>query len=356
MGHSLSGDQQTAVGAEGGAAISRDIIVMGGSAGGIEAISRILSDLPAHLEAAIFVVVHMGQDSPNLLANIFGKAAALPVQFAADREPIELGRVYVAPSDRHLLIKRGEMRVVLGPKENNFRPALDPLFRTAATTYHARVIGVIVSGSLDDGTHGLLQIKRGGGVTIAQSPEDATQPGMPQSAIERVGMDYVKPAAEIGPFLIQLVEAGGESAGPLGIDEVDLSEGLFSALRLGNIGAPSPFVCPDCNGALWEMRDGSVVTYRCHVGHGFETQTLLARQAMEIEQALWSAVRGFEERAALQHRTAERTAQNAELSARMLENAKEQQRMADVVRSLLVSRHPFEEPTIGAQALREYSS
>jgi two-component system chemotaxis response regulator CheB len=315
-----------------------------------------LADLPPDLGAAVFVVVHTGLDAPNFLVEIFGKLTKLPVQYAADREPIELGKVYVAPNDRHLLIKRGEMRVILGPKENNFRPALDPLFRTAATTYDGRVIGVVVSGSLDDGTHGLMQIKRAGGIVIAQSPQEALQIGMPQSAIDRADVDYVKTAAEIGPLLTELVRSSGQTSTPLGEDQTDVIEGLVSTMRLGGVPPPAPFICPECNGSLWEVREGAVLKYRCHVGHGFGVDTLLSRQAMEIEQALWSAVRGFEERAALQKRTAERTDfGNPQIRDRLLQNAREQQHMADVVRGLLVGPQRIEETRVGDAIRREYS-
>jgi two-component system chemotaxis response regulator CheB len=334
-------------------AATRDIIVMGGSSGSIEAISEILPKISPQTGAAIFIVVHTGEDSPNYLVSIFSKYTSLPVQYAADREPIELGRVYVAAPDRHLLIKSGEMRVVFGPKENNFRPALDPLFRTAATTYGRRVIGVILSGSLDDGTHGLLQIKRAGGVAIAQDPSTALHPGMPESAIDRVTPDYVAPSSEIGPLLNQLVGGAIGKSEPLGDDQLDPAEGAISALRLNGVKSPTPFICPECNGALWETLDEGGLKYRCHVGHGFTVDTLLALQAIEIEQALWSAVRTFEERAALQRRTAERTvADQPLLRDRMLDNAVEQQRMADVIRKLLVGPELDKHSGVG-EALRE---
>jgi two-component system chemotaxis response regulator CheB len=255
-----------------------------------------------------------------------------------------------------LLVKRGEMRVIRGPKENNFRPAIDPLFRSAATIYDGRVIGVLVSGSLDDGTHGLLQIKRQRGVTVAQSPDDALQGDMPRSAIERVGVDYIQTAAELGSLLTQLVFTRAECLTALGEDELDVSEGIVSALRLPRIASPSPFTCPECRGALWEVNDGAVVNYRCHVGHGFAADTLLMRQAVDIEQALWSAVRGFEERAALQQRTAERQhMDNEELRARLIAGAQEQQQMADLVRSLLVGPHRADESRIGDSVRQEYA-
>ena len=184
---------------------NRDIVVIGGSVGAIDAVARILAGIPSDLNAAIFIVIHRGVDAPSFLADIFALHTKLPVKYAVDREPIELGRVYIAPVDRHMLIKAGEVRVVMGPKENNFRPAVDPLFRSASTTYDGRVIGVVVTGGLDDGTHGLLQIKRAGGIAIVQTPEEATDRGMPQSAIDRVQVDYVRSSAEIGPLISRLV-------------------------------------------------------------------------------------------------------------------------------------------------------
>jgi two-component system chemotaxis response regulator CheB len=336
------------------ASTTRDIIVIGGSAGSIEAVAHILPKVDPQIGAAIFIVVHTGEDSPNYLVNIFSKYTSLPVQYAVDREPIELGRVYVAQQDRHLLIKRGEMRVVFGPKENNFRPAIDPLLRTAATTYGNRVIGAVLSGSLDDGTHGLLQIKRAGGVVIVQSLEDALHPGMPGSAIERVQVDYILPSADIGPLLNQLA-AGETDDSPLGEDQLDAVEGAVSALRLKDVPPPSPFICPECKGPLWEHTEGEAVKYRCHVGHGFTTDTLLSLQAIEVEQALWSAVRAFEERAMLQRRTANNTASdNPVLQTRLLDGAREQQRMADVVRKLIIGPELDKQAEVGEAVRSEY--
>ncbi|MFO0791418.1 MAG: chemotaxis protein CheB [Pirellulales bacterium] len=333
---------------------NRDIIVIGGSTGAIDVVCRILDGLPNDLEAAIFIVVHMAPASPNFHVDIFQNHTELPVNYAADREPIELGRVYVAPADRHLLIKAGEVRVIHGPKENNFRPAIDPLFRSAATTYDGRVIGVVVTGALDDGTHGLMQIKRAGGTTIVQSPEEAVEPSMPTSAIRRMEIDYVLHTDEIGPVITDLVGQSTQVATTLGEDETDVSEGLVSALRLSKVGAPSMYTCPDCNGALWEIQDGNVIKFRCHVGHGFALDTLLMRQATEIEQALWSAVRGFEERAALQKRTANNAVNTREVRDRLLANSREQQQMADLVRSILMKPRQVDEINIGKAVEHEY--
>src|SRR3954447_26474884 len=211
----------------------KDIIVIGGSAGAMAAIQEILRSLTTDLPATLFIALHTAENSPKLLADIFSKSTPLPVRYPHDRDPIELGTVYVAVPDRHLFVKPGEIRLVRGPKENNFRPSVDPLFRSAAQAYGERVVGVVLTGGLDDGTHGLLQIKWRGGTAIAQSPDDAIEPSMPRSAIERAGVDYILPAADIGPMLNKLTTRAAESPTAIGIDVSDVAEGLVSALRLG---------------------------------------------------------------------------------------------------------------------------
>jgi len=268
------------------------------------------------------------------------------VHYAEDREPIELGALYIAPPDRHLLVKPGEVRVVRGPKENNFRPAIDPLFRSAAYTYGRRVIGVLLSGLMDDGTHGLLQIKLQRGVTVAQSPDDAQQPDMPLSAIERVGVDHVLPAAAMAPLLSGLVKAEADSAAGPSREQPDVVEGLVSALKLAEVHEPSsPFICPDCGGPLWERKEGELLRYRCHEGHGFTAETLLGMQSAEVEQALWTSMRLLEEQAELQKRMAGRwsTSGNHPLRARFESNAQDREYAAELIRTLLTGRSPAEQ-------------
>jgi two-component system chemotaxis response regulator CheB len=238
-----------------------------------------------------------------------------------------------------LFVKPGEVRLVRGPKENNFRPAVDPLFRSAAQAYGERVVGVILSGGLDDGTHGILHIKRRGGIAIAQSPDDAAEPSMPRSAIDRVGVDYVLPAAEIGAMLNSLVMPVAESRSPVGLDVPDVAEGLISALRLGDQVVPtSPFVCPNFSGALWEQRNGDLLHYRCHVGHGFTADTLSHLQDEPVEQALWTAIRTLEEQAKLQVRLADQSLTNQTFSIRerFLARAADCRHIANLLRSLVV--------------------
>ena len=319
----------------------RDIIVIGGSAGAIEALNEILPGLDKDLPAAVFVVIHSGQEGPRLLASIFQRSSALSVRYAKDREPIELGTVYLAPPDRHLIIKPGELRVVRGPKENNFRPAIDPMFRSAAYTYGPRVIGVLLSGLMDDGTYGMSQIKQQGGLVVIQSPEDAKQPDMPRSVMDRVGADHVVMSSEIAALLTELVRADLESSGRPGDEQLDVSEGLVSAICIPGVPPPtSPFICPDCGGALWEQRDGEMLRYRCHTGHGFTAATLFGRQTDELEHALWASVRLLEEQGELQRRMAERwqSRGNDQVGARFKSNAKDREQAADLIRTMLTGQ------------------
>jgi len=232
----------------------KDIIVIGGSAGALQALQALLRGLNANVSAAIFVVVHSSHESPGYLANILSEATSLKVRFAEDREPIELGTVYVGPPDLHLLVKPGEVRVVRGPKENNFRPAIDPLFRSAAYTYGRRVIGVVLSGMLDDGTHGLFQIKQQGGITVVQDPFDAEQCSMPESAIAQVNIDHVMPATKIGELLNELSQQNAEESTGPAREQLDVSEGAASGLEVPNRRPSSSFICPECGGALWKSK------------------------------------------------------------------------------------------------------
>jgi two-component system, chemotaxis family, protein-glutamate methylesterase/glutaminase len=263
------------------------IVVIGGSAGSFNPIRSILADFPADFPASIFVVVHTSPAAPGYLANIFGKACKLPVQYAEDFSPIELSKVYLAPADRHLLVKTGEVRVIRGPRENHHRPAVDALFRTAARTYGSQVIGVIISGALEDGSVGCVHIKDRGGIVIVQAPEDAAHPDMPLSAISRIKADYVVKADEIASTLIRLVDDGVADDERDVPPQLDVAEGRISALSLPGLQKPSsPFICPDCGGAFWEQVHGDRVPYRCHTGHGFTGETLLTLQSAELEQVL----------------------------------------------------------------------
>lgn len=299
--------------------MARDIIVIGGSAGAIEVLRRIFAALPGDLPAAVFVVVHIPPEAPSLLASILDTAGSLPASLAVDGEPIRRGQVYVAPPDHHLLVKRGWVGVVRGPRENRHRPAVDPLFRSAARAYGDRVLGVVLSGSRDDGAAGLEVVKRMGGVAIVQHPGDASVPAMPTAALARADADYSVPASEMAGLLEHLARhpdtgngefpKGEDLSGP--VDPVEDRPQDYQGL------SPTGLTCPDCSGALWEV-DG---TFRCRVGHAFSPETMRAAQAEALEAALWTALRVLEERMTLLHRMRARAASAGQVGLESLYQA-----------------------------------
>ena len=322
-----------------------DIIVIGASAGGIEALQRIVGGLPAKLDAAVFVVVHMMAEATSNLPEILSRAGPLRAHHAINREPVSYGRIYVAPPDLHLVLKSGVVRVVHGPRENRSRPAVDPLFRSAAIAYGPRVIGVVLSGALDDGTAGLLAIKAQGGLAVVQDPEDALVSGMPRSALEYVTVDHSAKAAEIGPLLTRLSSESAVDLAPLPSRRLTM-EAEMSSLEPAAMeddekyGAqPSPFTCPECHGALWELVDGDLVRYRCRVGHSYSVDSMIVEQGQAAERALWAALRSLEEKAALARRLEENSLRRNqdEVALRFAERATETEEHAEILRRLLLT-------------------
>jgi two-component system, chemotaxis family, protein-glutamate methylesterase/glutaminase len=319
---------------------ARAVVVIGASAGGVEALRELVAALPADLPAAVLVVLHVSAGAPSVLPSILARRAALPVTHARGDETVLAGHVYVAPPDQHLLLADGCTSVLRGPRENGVRPAVDPLFRSAAQAYGHRAIGVILSGTLDDGTLGLGVIKRAGGVAVVQDPADAMFDGMPRSACERVAVDHVVPLAEMGPLLARLarqvtstqdITEGSTVADRRHVDEIERGEerreidgGARQNEGLG--GEVSGFTCPECHGALWEMRDGAVVRYRCRVGHAYAEAALQDAKGVSIEAALWTALTALDEQAALTWRMAQR--------ARVAGNDTRRRRYEDKARAL----------------------
>lgn len=294
----------------------RDIVVVGFSAGGIEPLLRLVGALPADFPGAMFVVHHFPPQSVSALPNILQRASALDVAQAVDGETIVPGRIYVARPDQHLLLTGERIRLTNGPREQGHRPAIDPLFRSAARTYGPRVAGVILSGTLDDGTVGLIEIKARGGLALVQQPEEAAYPGMAMSALRNVPVDHVAPVRELAAILDRLAREDDPEAEPLplephrdldaGDDAPDPAVAGRTALRnLTALGRPSPMVCPECGGVLFEREQDDFLHFRCHVGHAFSEETLFASQSRALEGALWSAVRALEEKAELSRRLAE---------------------------------------------------
>lgn len=241
----------------------QDIIVVGASAGGVEALSTLVADLPDDLPAAVFIVLHMGPHSSTALPRILARRTTLPVDHPRDGETIEPNRIYVAVPDRHLLLAGGTVRVARGPKENGHRPSVDTLFRTAAAGYGPRVVGVVLSGTRDDGTAGLRAIHDRGGVSVVQDPDETLFPGMPQSALTGDHPDYVLPVGEMGAPLSKLArnEVSREGRSAAMADELDTElrwanpELAWAAPADPPLGSPSGFTCPECHGGLWEIDD-----------------------------------------------------------------------------------------------------
>jgi two-component system chemotaxis response regulator CheB len=328
-----------------------DIVVVGASAGGVEALRTVCARLPADLPAAVFVVLHVPAIATSVLPAILERAGELPTAHAEDGGEIERGRIYIAPPDHHLLIQPGFMRVNRGPKENGYRPAIDPMFRTAASTYGSRVVGVILSGVLDDGTAGLAAVKTHGGRALVQDPASALYPMMPQSAIDAAEPDLVAAPEELAEVIAQLAHERvpatmAPTDDPL-LDEEEYIEIDRAASDSPQAGSPSGFVCPDCGGALWETEEESgLLRFRCRTGHGYSIETLAAEQTETVESALWAALRALEERAAMARRMAGRLrGRGSKTSAARFEaQADAAVQQAFVIRDALTSITPLTEP------------
>lgn len=322
------------------------VIVIGASAGGVAALKTLVEHLPEDLPAAIGIVLHVPAGHPSKLPEILNRARTLPAAHAADGERIQPGRIYVAPPDHQLLVSDGFLRVVRGPRENRQRPAIDPLFRSAAASYGPRAVGVVLTGALDDGTIGLKEIKQQGGIALVQDPQEAETDSMPRSAMEHVQVDFCLPLASLAAKLVELVRQplpampSGEPPQRLEF-EIEADELLLSALAddAKRPGKLSGLTCPECHGPLWEIDDGELVRYRCRVGHAFSEQTMIIEQALAVERALWSGLRALEENATLARRLAKRAAdQKAMHSAqRFIARAEEIESQAETLRHTLQS-------------------
>lgn len=319
---------------------NRDIIVMGASAGGLSAFNRIIKQLPEHLNAAVFIVWHLSPYTTSILPEILNRAGKLQAKHPADGESIQPGKIYVAPPDRHLLLEPGQVRLTKGPKENRFRPAVDPLFRSAAYAYGSRAIGVVLSGALDDGTAGLWTIKDRGGIALVQDPADAEQPSMPASALKNVEIDHCLPISEIPPLLVTLTQqvVQEESRIPvskqLGI-ETKIALGADAAeLDVKQLGKLSEFTCPDCHGTLIELTNGNLQLFRCHTGHSFGSASLAAELTESVEQSLWTAIRAVEERVRLLKHLAQHASdlEQTEVISSLRRELQENERRADLLR------------------------
>jgi two-component system chemotaxis response regulator CheB len=334
----------------------RNIIVIGASSGGFEAIKKVVAGLPSDFDAAIFIVWHISPDTNGILPAVLNKLGTLPAVNAQDGEPITMGRIYVAPPDRHLLVEEDHMRITKGPKENRFRPAVDPLFRSAAYTFGSRVIGVVLSGALDDGTSGLWTIKERGGIAIVQDPVDAEVPSMPVNATNQVNVDHSLPADELGPLLVSLAaeqvkefhyrntEENKKTEMELHIarQDPDFKNILFEPKEL------TPFTCPECSGVLSAIKDGNRMRYRCHTGHAFSADSLLAALTEKTEDTLWNAVRETQETAMLLNHIGDHFAEHnhPHEAAVYFQKAKDTLKQGQWIRKILLKHDQFSIDTL----------
>jgi two-component system, chemotaxis family, protein-glutamate methylesterase/glutaminase len=289
--------------------MNRDIIVIGGSAGAVEAVLQLVRGFPPELSATVFVVIHTSPTADGALAGLIDRASHLPCAMAVDGAELMPGKIYLAVPDHHLIVQGGRMRVIRGPRENRHRPAIDPLFKSAAVSHGPRVIGVILSGTLDDGSAGLSLVKKLGGKAVVQDPSDAIFPAMPLNAMNAIEVDHSVPLKDMPALLSRLAK---ESAGkPMDAPEADKTEAeiaankLISEEKMREVASPSIFNCPDCNGTLFEYKDGGMLRFRCSIGHALGAETLLAEQANQIESALSASLRSLVENKRLYERLME---------------------------------------------------
>jgi two-component system, chemotaxis family, protein-glutamate methylesterase/glutaminase len=325
---------------------NRDIIVVGASAGGVEPLRKMVAAFPEDLPAAVFVVLHVAADQPSQLAQVLDRAGPLPAMVPNDELPIRTGQIYVAPPDRHLMLEPDTVRIVNGPKENRHRPSVDVLFRSAARSYGPRVIGAVLSGSLDDGTAGLIAIKVRGGLTIVQDPAEAFCADMPRNAMRYLDVDHIVPAMALGKLLgrLSLETVDVEEASPPTLEMIQETHIAKLDQRMLDTddkpGVQSVVACPDCRGVLWEIQEGDLLRFRCRTGHAYSPETLLDAQNNGIETALWEAIRAIEERAALRRRLVDQAKERrlTSLASHFEQQAKEAEHAVEALRSLLLQR------------------
>lgn len=321
------------------------VVVIGASAGGVAALKALASELPADFDAAILLVLHVAPSGPGLLPQILSRAGPLPCVHPDTGQPLQPGHIYAAPPDFHMLID-GQRRIRLshGPKENRTRPAVDPLFRSAALAFGSEVIGVVLTGHLDDGMAGLFTIKECGGVVIIQDPADAEVPSMPTNAAQHVAVDYRVPLSALAPLLVRLTKEPRKREQRVMSDQLKIEAMIMEnpedfSRGVTQIGDPSLLTCPECHGTLMKLRDQHLVRFRCHTGHGFSAQNLLEGLDEEAEEAIWNAVRVLQESAMLREHLARhaRAAGRDDQARALLGAAQEKLRRAKRLRSVVAT-------------------
>lgn len=310
-----------------------DLVVIGASAGAVTALLPLIAGLPGNLPAAVLITVHTAPTHTSRLPQILSKAGNLRASLARGGEALAHGHILIAPPDRHLLVRDGQTELFHGPRENGFRPAIDPLFRSAAQQHGSRTIGVILSGAMGDGALGLLLIKQTGGIALVQDPREAEVADMPATAIRGVEVDAILPAADLGLAITDLVRGKVHARSARVKTPKKVPPGRRDTKKIEEMpGPPSGLTCPECGGALWEQGRASIHFFRCHVGHAFTPEALATAQDGELERALWSAIRALEEIANLNRRRANRNRANgldalAEMHDRRAADAEQQRQV-----------------------------
>jgi two-component system chemotaxis response regulator CheB len=323
------------------------VVVIGASAGGVEALTTLVSLLDKDFPAPILVTVHIPVSSESMLPNILTRKGKIPASHPKDGESLKSGHIYIAPPNQHMILEDGMIRLSNGPRENGHRPAIDTMFRSAANVYGSGVIGIILSGTLDDGTTGLEVIKNAGGKAYVQDPDEAFFSGMPLSAIRQVRIDKILPLAGLAALMNHLVaeEIGLVEGVPPAMENSEEADNIrqdIKSFELGGEGeSPTILTCPECGGAIWELKQGDLVRFQCHTGHAYSEESFFAEQTSEMEAALWTAVRSLEEKASFARRMASRTRlANLNFTAdRYEERANEAENTADMIRKILSNGH-----------------
>jgi two-component system, chemotaxis family, protein-glutamate methylesterase/glutaminase len=323
----------------------RDVVAVGASAGGVEALRAFVAGLPPDYPGTVLIVLHVPRNAPSALPAILSRSGPLSAATATDGEPLRPGQIYVAPNDHHLLVLDGHVRLTRGPADNGHRPAVDPLFRSAARAVGPRAIGVVLSGSRDDGAAGLASIVARGGTAVVQDPADALYPSMPSAALARVSTEHVAPAAKLGPIIAQLTATDmpdSRAVEPPAADDDALLNAEVAMSQLGPIttdelGMPAAgYGCPTCGGSLFQMSADPLPRYRCRVGHAWSPESLLEEQAVALEGALWMALRALEEKSALSRRmAASQHPGHASSGARFRDMAADAEAAGETIRRLI---------------------
>lgn len=331
---------------------ARFVVGIGASAGGVEALIRLVRGLPGDFPAAVVVVLHVPASSPTVLHQILGRQTELPVVLAEDGAPLEAGRIVVAVPDRHVLVAGGHVEVRPGPKENGVRPAVDPMLRSLAAEYGRGAAAVILSGALGDGAGGARAVAAAGGLVVVQAPDDATVPTMPQSTLLAVGGSAVAlPAGAIGRELARLIDEHAEEK-EVGMPDVEAPEG--DPTRGRPPGPPTGLTCPECNGALWTVGEPDGHRYECRIGHAYSEDALVGAQGSRVEAALWTALEVLEERAELLERIAERHGTERPATARRMSAAvADTRRRAELLRDALAAGRGADTLSVDAEDLLE---